>query len=48
MMGDPFFWPNSTASGSARPLMKLHLIGFQLPTFGLPSASTALAQEGKK
>jgi len=45
---DPFFWPNSTALGSARPLMKIHLIDFQLLSFGVPSAPTAVAKEGKK
>lgn len=38
--GNPFFWPNSTAVGSARPLMKLHLIYLQMFSFGVPSAST--------
>jgi hypothetical protein len=41
---DPFFWPNSTAVGSVRPLMKIHLIDFQLLSFGVPSASAAMAK----
>ena len=37
---DPFFWPNSTALGSARPLTKVHLIYLQMFSFGVPSAAT--------
>jgi hypothetical protein len=47
-MGGSFFWPNSTALGSAGPLMKINLIDFQLLSFGVPSAPTVMAKEGKK